>query len=98
MPYKYVVSVDSRSFKDAPPIIMNVVNRLIWAGKKIVTDGTWKQFNELLCLGYMEQQAINVSFDARPATPNFFARRHSALLIHVSSTTTTEKKISAQPS
>ena len=97
MPYKYVVSVKSQSFKDAPPIIMNVVNRLIWAGKKIVTDGTWKQFNELLCLGYMEQQAISVSFDA-PPTPTFFARRHSALLIHVSSTTMTEKKILARPS
>ena len=72
MPYKYVVSVKSRSFKDAPPIIMNVVNRLIWAGKRIVTDGTWKQFNELLCLGYMEQQAISVSFDAPPPNPNFF--------------------------
>ena len=40
---------------------MNIVNRLIWAGKKVVTDGTWKEFNELLCLGYMEQQAISVS-------------------------------------
>lgn len=62
MPYKYVVSVKSKAFSEAPPIILNVLNRLTWAGKRIVNDGTYKEFNELLCLGYFEKQKIGVGF------------------------------------
>lgn len=70
MPYKYVVSVDSKPFSEAPPTIMNIVNRLTWAGKKVVNDGTYQQFNELLCLGYFENQSIGVSPITLPPPPN----------------------------
>lgn len=60
MPYKYVVAVKSKGFSEAPPVMMNVLNRLSWAGKRVVNDGTYQQFNELLCLGYMEKQSIKV--------------------------------------
>lgn len=63
MPYKYVVSVNSKAFSEAPPVIMNVLNRLTWAGKRIVNDGTYKEFNELLCLGYFEKQKIDYHDD-----------------------------------
>ena len=66
MPYKYVVSVNSKGFNEAPPTIMNIVNRLTWAGKKVVQDGTYQQFNELLCLGYFEKQSIGVSSITNP--------------------------------
>ena len=61
MPYKYVVSVDSKAFCDAPSVITDVVNRLLWAGKRVVNDGTFKDFNELLTIGYFEKQDIGVS-------------------------------------
>ena len=61
MPYKYVVSVNSKGFRDAPSIIPKIVNRLLWAGKKVVNNGTFKNFNELLAIGYFEKQDIGVS-------------------------------------
>lgn len=60
MPYKYVVDVDSKPFADAPGPIFQALNRLTWAGRKTVDDGTFKPFNELLTLGYFEQQKIGV--------------------------------------
>ena len=66
MPYKFVVSVDSKPFKGAPQVIMNGLNRLIWAGKHTVGDMTFLQFNELLALGYFEEQSIGVRFLEKP--------------------------------
>ncbi|KAF6226736.1 hypothetical protein HO173_012339 [Letharia columbiana] len=58
LPYNYVVAVDSRGFSEAPPAIMDAVNHLTWAGKDAIKDGSYRPFNELLCLGYMEKQSI----------------------------------------
>lgn len=60
MPYKFVVPQDSKAFKDAPGVIMNGLNRMTWAGRKAVTNGSFKDFNELLALGYFEKQRIGV--------------------------------------
>ena len=62
MPYNYVVAVDSKPFEGAPQAIMNGLNRLTWAGKHTVGDSTFLQFNELLALGYFEEQSIGVSY------------------------------------
>lgn len=71
MPYKYLVAVNSKSFSEAPPFIMNGVNKLTWAGQHTVrtlnnmpnTEKPHKYMNcnELLALGYLEQGSINVS-------------------------------------
>lgn len=61
MPYKYVVDVNSKPFAEAPTPVLNALHRLTWAGQKTVNDGTFLPFNELLTLGYFEQQKIGVS-------------------------------------
>lgn len=61
MPYKYIVSVDSKGFSEAPKTVMNVLNRLTWAGRHCVSNGSFQDFNEELVLGYFEKQAIGVS-------------------------------------
>lgn len=61
MPYKYVVAVDSKPFKGAPKVIMDGLNRLTWAGNHTVGAESFLPFNELLALGYFEEQAIGVS-------------------------------------
>ena len=40
---------------------MEALNRVTWAGRDAVKDGSFKALNELLSLGYMEKQAIGVS-------------------------------------
>ena len=61
MPYKYIVSVDSKSFSEAHPTIMKVLHRLSWAAQQVVHDGSFTEFNELLAVGYFEDQRMNVS-------------------------------------
>ena len=57
-------------------MIMNALNRLTWAGKDAIRDGSYRPFNELLCLGYMENQSIGVSpftcpvLSITPSAPN----------------------------
>ena len=41
---------------------MDALNHLTWAGGDAISDGSYRPFNELLCLGYMEKQSIGVSF------------------------------------
>lgn len=60
LPYKYVVKIPTRAFSEAPPAIMDALNHLDWAGQNAIKDGSYQRFNELLCLGYMEQQKIRV--------------------------------------
>lgn len=62
MPYKYIVSVNSKPFKDAPEAIMSGLNRLTWAGKHAVGAKEYQNANELLALGYFEKQQIHVSY------------------------------------
>lgn len=63
MPYKYIVAVDSKSFSEAPQVIMDGLEKLTWAGRRTVSDvngATYKECNELLALGYLESQSIKV--------------------------------------
>jgi hypothetical protein len=63
MPYKYVVSVDSKGFDEAPVDMLRVLGRLSWATEKAVssTGGQYLPPNELLTLGYFEEMKIGVS-------------------------------------
>ncbi|KAK2766113.1 hypothetical protein FQN54_007628 [Arachnomyces sp. PD_36] len=64
MPYKYVVSVDSRSFADAPPMITRALGRLTWATRDSMEDKTaFQPPNELLTLGYFEDMSIGYHDD-----------------------------------
>ncbi|KAM0282259.1 hypothetical protein ACHAQH_003123 [Verticillium albo-atrum] len=79
-PYKFVVAVNSTSFKDAPPYVMQALMRMQWAGRKSVQasndafeeelatrshlmDREFVDFNELLTIGYMEDDAISYHDD-----------------------------------
>lgn len=62
MPYKYVVSVDSKGFDEAPPQVMRALGRLMWATEHAIT-AAGDEFlppNELLLLGYFENMSIGV--------------------------------------
>ncbi len=87
MPYKYIVSVSSKGFSEAPQPVMDALNRLTWAGRYCVTDGSFKDFNEELVLGYFEKQAIGVSIPLRLGTNSV---RKTSLIN--SSTMMTEKR------
>ena len=63
--------MDSKGFSEAPPAILNALNHLTWAGQDAVQDGSYRPFNELLCLGYMETQSISVSPSTCPILLNF---------------------------
>lgn len=71
MPYKYIVAVDSKGFSEAPSVIMKGLKYLTDAGRKTVSmvdgvDGaTYQNCNELLALGYFEQQSISVGLPLR---------------------------------
>lgn len=62
MPYKYVVSVDSRGFDEASDPILRALGRLTWATGQAVTCAGDKFLppNELLILGYLEDMKIGV--------------------------------------
>ena len=62
MPYKYVVSVDSKGFDKAPDEILRSLGRLSWAEKAVAsTGGDFLPPNELLMLGYFEDMKIGVN-------------------------------------
>lgn len=63
MPYKYIVSVDSKGFDEAADEMLRALGRLTWATEKAVTD-SGDEFlppNELLTLGYFDEMKIGVS-------------------------------------
>ncbi|PNH33007.1 hypothetical protein BJF96_g3820 [Verticillium dahliae] len=79
-PYKFVVAVNSTSFKEAPPYVMQALKRMQWAGRQSVQasndgfeqghalksasmDTKFVDFNELLTIGYMEDDAISYHDD-----------------------------------
>ncbi|RDW62154.1 hypothetical protein BP6252_11587 [Coleophoma cylindrospora] len=64
-PYKYGVSVLSKGFDEAEPVIMKAVQRLTWAGKHAITDdiADFQPFNELLSIGYFEGTHIGYHDD-----------------------------------
>lgn len=59
MPYRYVVSVDSKGFNEAPPPVMHCLSRLTWAARQVAGNNCPP--NELLAVGYFEEMAMNVS-------------------------------------
>ena len=59
MPYKYVISVDSKGFDEAPVEIMFALGRLDWATRKAVGTGARKP-NELLAVGYFQDMSMGV--------------------------------------
>lgn len=74
-PYKFAVTVQSKAFDEAPPSILKAIHRMLWAGKTAArTAKEWLSergeqnpvpegnvvFNELLSLGYMEDDRISV--------------------------------------
>jgi len=61
MPYKYVVSVDSKAFNTAPDVILAALGRLTWAARETVKGDEFRAPNELLTLGYFEKMSIGVS-------------------------------------
>lgn len=63
MPYKYVVSVDSKGFDEAPNDMLQALGRLSWATEKAVVSSGDEYLppNELLTLGYFEEMKIGVS-------------------------------------
>lgn len=62
MPYKYVVSVSSKSFNEACPPILRAMGRLTWASKQahLAAGDTFLPPNEMLLLGYLEDMRIGV--------------------------------------
>ncbi|MCJ1470214.1 hypothetical protein MMC07_008859 [Pseudocyphellaria aurata] len=66
MPYKYIVAVDSKSFSEAPPVILEGLAALTWAGRQTVSSVNGAEYqpcNELLALGYFENQKISYHDD-----------------------------------
>ena len=61
MPYDYVAVADSAPFSQAPPAILNALNRLTWAGNHASKGSPHPPRNELLAVGYMETMKMNVS-------------------------------------
>jgi alkylated DNA repair dioxygenase AlkB len=75
MPYKFIASAATHSFEGAARPITETRSRLNWAAKYLLTQTTSKtvaevseewnktEFNEVLALGYFEQQRINYHDD-----------------------------------
>ena len=60
MGYDYVADVDSTPFNEAPHAIMESLNRLTWAGNVVTKGKPHPARNELLAVGYMEDQRMMV--------------------------------------
>lgn len=62
MPYKYIVSVDSKGFDKASDEMLRAMGRLTWATEKAVASagGAFLPPNELLTLGYFDEMKIGV--------------------------------------
>ena len=93
MPYKYVVDVDSKGFNEAPDPILRALHRLTWAGEQAVTDGTFRKFNELLTVGYFEDQKMGVSCRGVAPRPGI-----SLLQLTIYSIMMMERKVLGPPS
>ena len=63
MEYDYVVATDSQKFADAPPAVLRALNRMSWAAKKTMADGSFEKFNELLAVGYFAEGKMGVSIN-----------------------------------
>ena len=60
-PYKFVGTVPSRSFRDAPRVITETRTQLNFFSKMVLKDlFPERAFNELLTFAYLERQKIKV--------------------------------------
>ena len=57
----FIKHLDSAPFSEAPPAIMESLNRLTWAGSEAVRGQYYPPRNELVAVGYMETQRMGVS-------------------------------------
>ncbi|KAL1884208.1 hypothetical protein VTK73DRAFT_5344 [Phialemonium thermophilum] len=77
-PYKFGVAVQSKSFDEAPPAILKALHRMLWGGNAAASSASeWIKnlsqvdpvpnrdvvFNELLSLGYMQDDRISYHDD-----------------------------------
>ena len=69
LPYKFIVAQDSTPFAEAPEVVLDGLRHLTWAIEKAVGAGLVQKPNEVLVLGYLEDQKIGVS--------HVFHRSHS---------------------
>lgn len=56
---------NSTRLADAHPGIKEAVRRMTWAAKRTVADQDFKNFNEVLAIGYLETQKMNVCISFR---------------------------------
>ena len=61
IPYKYVAAVSAKAFAEAPSLILKALHRLTWAGQQCTSQQEFRKFNELLAVGYMQDQKMGVS-------------------------------------
>ncbi|KAH7112820.1 hypothetical protein B0J11DRAFT_393581, partial [Dendryphion nanum] len=62
MPYKFIAATASESFDGAASAITKTRTRLNWASKMMAQDAH-QEFNEVLALGYFEEQRMNYHDD-----------------------------------
>ena len=63
---KYVARADSTPFKDAPKVVVNAISRLDWAAKVALNGQHFDGHNEILVVGYMQEQGMGVSTRPSP--------------------------------
>ncbi len=63
--YKFIVAQDSTPFKDAPEVLIKALKKMSWAGQQTFQHigESFKPFNELLSIGYMEGNSIGYHDD-----------------------------------
>jgi hypothetical protein len=64
-PYKFVVAQNSTAFSEAPNVIIKALKRLTCAGQQVLNDlgEPFEGFNELLSLGYFQNDSIGYHDD-----------------------------------
>ncbi|KAL8687539.1 MAG: hypothetical protein Q9218_006321 [Villophora microphyllina] len=67
LPYEFSADVPSVAFRDAPGIVMNALHKMIWAGGIASEGAPLEHLNEVLILGYFEDQAIGYHDDGEEA-------------------------------
>lgn len=89
-----MVAVQSKPFSEAPDAILRSLARMAWASRAVAAElegtldgreraeacpeGKFEGFNELLALGYMEGDAIGVSYPLfRALTLSHLTRRRT---------------------
>lgn len=60
MPYKYVAKVGTIPFSDSSEPVRLALKKLNWASKKLLDENFTHEFNEVLALGYLPNQKIDV--------------------------------------